>query len=66
MGISSVQHFSSKVLKIEMRGPNRPHFGILDLPGIFKQKTDTATMGEMVGVNTMVEAYMRKPLNIIM
>jgi hypothetical protein len=66
MGISSTQHFSSKVLKFEMRGPNRPHFGILDLPGIFKQETDDATISEMIGVNKMVEAYMRKPLNIIM
>jgi hypothetical protein len=66
MGISSTQNFSSKVLKIELRGPNRPHFGILDLPGIFKAETDTVTVHEMNGVREMVTAYMKKKQNVIM
>ena len=60
------RNFSSKVLKIELSGPERSHFGILDLPGIFGNTTGNITDVEMEGVSKMVEAYMRKPENIIM
>lgn len=71
MGISgrkegNQKNFSSKVLKIELSGPRRSHFGILDLPGIFGAATGPITKDEREGVDKMVIAYMEKPENIIM
>jgi hypothetical protein len=66
MGISKNQNFSSKVLKIELSGPGRSHFGILDLPGVFSAPTGGVTRQEMNGVKKMVTSYMKKPQNIIM
>jgi hypothetical protein len=70
MGISGgkigSRNFSSKVLKIELSGPGRSHFGILDLPGIFGAATGPITPGEREGVDKMVTAYMQRPENIIM
>jgi hypothetical protein len=58
------KNFSSKVLKIELSGPSRSHFGILDLPGIFG--AGNTTDEERDGVRVMVESYMKGPQNIIM
>jgi hypothetical protein len=71
MGIASQKrgaqkNFSGKVLKIELSGPNRSLFGILDLPGIFETSVGTVTDPERQGVEDMVVEYMRKPENIIM
>lgn len=60
------KNFSSNVLKIELSGPGRSHFGILDLPGIFGAATRDVTEKERVGVDNMVMAYMKKRENIIM
>lgn len=60
------KNFSSKVLKIEMSGPNRSHFGILDVPGIFGSAIGDLTEEDMHGVERMAVSYMRKPENIIM
>lgn len=70
MGINSPggpenRNFSSQVLKIELTGPKRSHFGILDVPGVFSS-TNRATDEEMNGVTQMVTSYMKKPENIIM
>ncbi|RDL36733.1 Uncharacterized protein BP5553_06085 [Venustampulla echinocandica] len=61
------KNFSSNVLEIELSGPNRSHFGILDVPGVFDAILDekTITEEEMAGVRAMVTSYMRKPENII-
>ncbi|KAL3424105.1 vacuolar sorting protein VPS1 [Phlyctema vagabunda] len=59
------RHFSSMVLKIEISGPQRSHFGILDLPGIFSAATNRITAQEMEGVRSMVASYMRQPENIM-
>jgi hypothetical protein len=71
MGISSgrrggQKNFSSKVLKVELSGPKRSLFGILDLPGIFGASVGTVTDHERRGVEEMVIAYMQRPENIIM
>lgn len=71
MGINSPlgsqnQNFSSKVLKIELTGPKRSHFAILDVPGVFSSTTRGVTDEEMNGVTQMVTSYMKKPGNIIM
>ena len=71
MGINSPlgsqnRNFSSKVLKIELTGPKRSHFAILDVPGVFSSNTRGVTDEEMNGVTKMVTSYMKKPGNIIM
>lgn len=62
------KNFSSNVLKIELSGPNRSHFSILDVPGVFNAITDekTITEDEMVGVRAMVTSYMQKEQSLIM
>lgn len=60
------RNFSSKVLKIELLGPERSHFGILDVPGVFTLRLDGITAEESAGVDKMVTSYMAKPQNIIM
>lgn len=60
------RNFSSKVLKIELSGPKRSHFGILDVPGVFSVPTDDITREELDGVDQMVASYMNQPQNIIM
>jgi hypothetical protein len=62
----SKKHFSSQVLKIELSGPTRSHFGLLDIPGIFSAPMDGITDQEMAGVTKMVTSYMKKSQNIIM
>jgi hypothetical protein len=60
------KNFSSQVLKIELSGPNRSHFGILDVPGVFNAPINGITDQEMAGVTKMVTSYMKKSQNIIM
>ena len=50
MKVTRGKNFSSKVLKIELEGPNRSYFGILDVPGIFRAKTVGITEEERKGV----------------
>ncbi|KAL2066683.1 hypothetical protein VTL71DRAFT_2755 [Oculimacula yallundae] len=59
------KNFSSDVLRIELHGPNRSHFGILDVPGIFHALTDTVTEEDMRKVNDMVISHMKMPENVI-
>lgn len=71
MGISANdilgrKNFSSKVLKVELSGPTRSHFGILDLPGIFSAKTQGISAREKDGVTEIVTEYMKKKENVIM
>ncbi|KAF4637832.1 hypothetical protein G7Y89_g237 [Cudoniella acicularis] len=62
---SEDRNYSSKVLKIELSGPKRSHFGILDLPGVFSAPVRRVSRREMDGVTKMVTSYMKKPENII-
>lgn len=71
MGISTnsegvQKNFSSLVLRIELSGPRRAHFGILDIPGTFSLVTRTVTQQDLDGVTEMVTSYMKMPQNIIM
>ncbi|KAE9365430.1 P-loop containing nucleoside triphosphate hydrolase protein [Stipitochalara longipes BDJ] len=59
------KNFSNQVLKIELSGPNRSHFGILDIPGVFSNPMDGITPEEMAGVTKMVTSYMKERQNII-
>ena len=58
-------NFSSDVLRIELSGPNRSHFSILDVPGVFQSRTKDITAHEMEGVKTLVSAEMRRKQSIV-
>ena len=64
-GASKRPNFSSDVLRIELSGPNRSHFSILDVPGVFQSRTNNITLGEMAGVKNMVSAEMRREQSIV-
>ncbi|KAL8823924.1 MAG: hypothetical protein Q9191_005437 [Dirinaria sp. TL-2023a] len=40
------KHFSSDVLRVEISGPNRSYFSIIDLPGVFQSLTKNLTVKE--------------------
>lgn len=61
----ATKNFASQVLRIELSGPSRSHFSILDVPGIFSYAHDV-NEDEEHGVRQMVEEYMRQPANIVM
>ena len=58
-------NFSSDVLRIELSGPNRSHFSILDVPGVFQSRTKDVTLAEMEGVKNLVSAEMRRKQSIV-
>ena len=58
-------NFSSDVLRIELSGPNRSHFSILDVPGVFQTPTKDVTLLEMAGVKQLVLAEMNRKQSII-
>ena len=58
-------NFSSDVLRIELSGPNRSHFSILDVPGVFQSRTKDVTLEEMKGVKALVSAEMRRGQSIV-
>ncbi|KAK1595545.1 vacuolar sorting protein VPS1 [Colletotrichum navitas] len=69
MGIRTGQgvhakNFATQVLRIELSGPKRSHFSILDVPGIISYAHDV-NQHEAYGVKLMVEEYMRQPANIV-
>jgi len=59
------KNFAVEVLKIEISGPTRSHFSILDIPGVFRFEYNV-NESEMFGVRSMVIEYMRRPENIVM
>lgn len=62
---SDKKNFVANVLKIEVSGPKRSPFSIIDLPGIFTSDGHVNTR-EVQGVRQMVVEYMAKPENIVM
>ncbi|KAI9786023.1 MAG: hypothetical protein M1816_008175 [Peltula sp. TS41687] len=61
----SRSNFSSDVLRIEIAGPDRSHFSIIDVPGVFQSRTKDLTEEEKDGVRRMVSSYMESPHSII-
>ena len=59
-------NFSDDTLKVEISGPDRSHFSILDVPGIFHSLTRRLTKKDKQGVDKMVESYMKSKQSIIM
>ncbi|KAL8984718.1 MAG: hypothetical protein Q9177_004626 [Variospora cf. flavescens] len=60
------RNFSSDVLKVEISGPDRSYFSILDVPGIFQSLTKDLTSQEKDGVRSMVASYMKPKQSVIM
>lgn len=60
------RNFSDDVLKIEISGPDRSHFSILDVPGVFQSLTKDLTDKEKDGVRAMVTSYIASKQSIIM
>ena len=60
------RNFSDHELKIVISGPDRSHFSILDVPGIFHSATRRVTEADKRGVDTMVSGYMISGQSIIM
>ncbi|KAK1994581.1 vacuolar sorting protein VPS1 [Colletotrichum falcatum] len=58
------KNFATQVLRIELSGPTRSHFSILDVPGIFSYAL-TVNEHEKPAVKRMIEEYMRQPANIV-
>lgn len=63
---SGDQNFSRDVLKVEISGPNRSYFSILDVPGVFQSATHDITKEERDGVREMVASYMAPKQSVIM
>ncbi len=59
------QHFSSDILRVEISGPNRSHFSILDLPGVFQSVTKNLTAKEKDGVRDLVATHMMPRQSVI-
>ncbi|KAL8768241.1 MAG: hypothetical protein Q9209_005471 [Squamulea sp. 1 TL-2023] len=62
---SGKRNFARDVLKVEISGPNRSYFSILDVPGVFQSLTKDLTLDEKVGVRDMVARYMQPQQSII-
>lgn len=63
---NGVRNFNKDVLKIEISGPSRSYFSILDVPGIFQSVTGDLTQKEMKGVKRMVEQFMMPQQSVLM
>ncbi|KAI4251147.1 MAG: hypothetical protein LQ352_005034 [Teloschistes flavicans] len=59
------RNFSRDVLKVEISGPNRSYFSILDVPGVFQSRTQELTKKDRSTVKDMVGAYMLPKESII-
>jgi hypothetical protein len=59
-------NFSSNVLRIELNGPTRSYFGILDVPGIFHALIGNVTEEEKQRVEALVISHMKNPGSVIM
>ncbi|KAL8842276.1 MAG: hypothetical protein Q9170_000602 [Blastenia crenularia] len=64
-GTTGSRNFASDILKVEISGPDRSHFSILDVPGIFQSLTKNLTDREKIGVSYMVTSYMKPEQSII-
>ena len=58
-------NFTDDTLKIEICGPDRSYFSILDVPGIFQSLTRQLTEKDKSGVYNMVSSYLIPRRSII-
>jgi hypothetical protein len=59
------KNFATEVLRIELSGPLRDHFSIVDIPGMFRNDHGVNTE-EIGGIRKMVLQYMKMEGNIVM
>ncbi|KAI1386313.1 P-loop containing nucleoside triphosphate hydrolase protein [Hypoxylon trugodes] len=65
--LSTLPTFSEHILKIEKLGPNEQHFTVIDVPGIFRKKTEGVTTdADIELVRAMVKKYMKDTRTIIL
>ncbi|KAK5627842.1 hypothetical protein RRF57_003557 [Xylaria bambusicola] len=69
MGIKSgkgpdKKNFATQVLRVELSGPTRSYFSIVDIPGLFVNP-NTVNKEEMHGIQSMIIEYMKKPENFV-
>ena len=60
-----LHNFSEDILKVEIQGPKRSHFAILDLPGNFQSLTGTLVEHDMRLVRKMVLQHINNNHSII-
>lgn len=65
-GSTEKRHFSGKVLKITVSGPERYPLTIVDLPGLFYSSTSGQNQDDKVFVNNMVQKYIKEPRNALL
>ncbi|KAH8199941.1 hypothetical protein TruAng_005880 [Truncatella angustata] len=58
------KNFATQVLRIELSGPGRSQFSIVDIPGIFRSHHNV-NAPEMAGIKEMVLQYMKNEGNIV-
>lgn len=63
--IPEKKNFSAYVLRIELSGPHRSYFNILDLPGTFSWASESEMGQDKEGVEKMVYQYTQNPKNIV-
>ncbi|KAI0969344.1 vacuolar sorting protein VPS1 [Xylaria arbuscula] len=58
------KNFATQVLRVELSGPGRSYFSIMDLPGLFVNP-DSVNEGEMHGIKSMIVEYLKQPENFV-
>ncbi|KAI6778217.1 uncharacterized protein J7T54_004112 [Emericellopsis cladophorae] len=58
------KNFATQVLRVELSGPTRSHFSILDIPGYVASPVNI-NESEMRGIQDMMVQYMKQPENIL-
>lgn len=65
-GSAGQRHFSGKVLKITVSGPERYPLTIVDLPGLFYSSTSVQNEDDKGFVRNMVQEYIKEPRNALL
>lgn len=58
--------FSDDVLKIELCGPSRSHFSVVDVPGLFQSATRYQNEADLEMVENLVKSYIEDQRTIIL
>ncbi|KAF2137063.1 uncharacterized protein K452DRAFT_353671 [Aplosporella prunicola CBS 121167] len=66
-GLQPLRTFSSDVLRIEVTGPEKEHFSVIDVPGIFQNTgKGNVTKEDIIFVRNMVGGYMKNSRSIML
>ncbi|KAH0558671.1 hypothetical protein GP486_004679 [Trichoglossum hirsutum] len=64
-GFGTSKNFSTSTLRLEITGPGRTPFTVIDLPGLFHASTSSQTTSEITGIREIVQRYVSTPGTII-